>query len=121
MKKHKNDLILFLCLLAIGIIAFSVIKFSATDGNTVSVTVDGQLTAQYPLNRDTEVLLGDSDHGNTLVIKNGYAYLTDATCPDKLCVKQGKINLDGQTIVCLPNKTVITVNSEKSSQTDFVQ
>ncbi len=90
-------------------------------GNSVSVTVDGKLFATYSLDRNTEVLIGDSNCGNTLIIKDGQAFLTNATCPDKLCVKQGKISLNGQTIVCLPNKTVIAVNSSSQPDNDFLQ
>lgn len=46
---------------------------------------------------------------NILYIKYGYAYMYDADCKDKICIKQGKINVAGQSIVCLPNKISITV------------
>ena len=32
-----------------------------------------------------------------------------ATCPDHLCIKQGKINKKGATIVCLPHHLVVEV------------
>ena len=44
-----------------------------------------------------------------LVVENGKAYLSDANCPDKLCVHQGKISMTGETITCLPNKLTVTV------------
>ena len=43
--------------------------------------------------------------------------MDDANCPDKLCVKQGKISKDGETITCLPNKVTVTVYGED----DFVE
>ena len=33
--------------------------------------------------------------------------MTEATCPDHLCMKQHAIDSKGGTIVCLPNKVVI--------------
>lgn len=33
----------------------------------------------------------------------------DADCRDKICIKQGKINATGGSIVCLPNKISVTV------------
>ena len=44
--------------------------------------------------------------------------MEDADCPDKLCIKQGKIDSNGQKIVCLPNKTVVEIRSEKESEDD---
>ena len=44
--------------------------------------------------------------------------MEDANCPDKLCIKQGKIDSNGQKIVCLPNKTVVEIRSEKESEDD---
>lgn len=46
---------------------------------------------------------------NILYIKGGYAYMYDADCKDKICIKHGKINVAGQSIVCLSNKISITV------------
>lgn len=33
--------------------------------------------------------------------------MTDANCPDHLCMKQKAVDSTGGTIVCLPNKVVI--------------
>ena len=57
---------------------------------------------------------------NYLVIKDGYADITEANCPDKLCAKQKKISLDRETIVCLPNKVVVEIISNSSSDVDAV-
>ena len=52
------------------------------------------------------------------VIKDGVVHMEDADCPDKLCIKQGQIDSNGQKIVCLPNKTIVEVSSEKESDYD---
>ena len=35
--------------------------------------------------------------------------MTDADCPDKLCVKTGRISKTGETIVCLPHRVVVEI------------
>ena len=45
--------------------------------------------------------------------------MTYADCPDELCVRQGWIEYDGQSIICLPNKITVMV-SGGDSLVDFV-
>ena len=40
--------------------------------------------------------------------------MEDADCPDKVCVKTGKIKKPGQTIVCLPHRTVIEITGDNA-------
>ena len=44
--------------------------------------------------------------------------MEDADCPDKHYIKQGKIDSNGQKIVCLPNKTIVEISSEKEIEDD---
>ena len=81
------------------------------EGSEVRVMVEGKEIGVYSLSKDGEYSLNDGT--NTLIIKDGKAYMTDADCPDKLCVRQGKISRNGETITCLPNKLTVTVIDEK--------
>ena len=49
---------------------------------------------------------------NLLVIADGSASVTEADCPDALCVGMGKISRTGQSIVCLPHQVVVEVGDE---------
>ena len=49
------------------------------------------------------------DNENKIQIKNHEVFMIKATCPDHLCIKQGKINKKGATIVCLPHHLVVEV------------
>ena len=51
---------------------------------------------------------------NLLVIKGGEAYISEASCPDGICSSHRPIKHEGRTIVCLPNKVVITVVGQSS-------
>ena len=84
--------------------------FICTKGGEVIIKVDGKDYGTYPLNEDKTI---DIDEHNKVIIKEGVVYMEDANCPDKLCIKQGKIDSNGQKIVCLPNKTVVEISSEK--------
>ena len=117
-KRRKNDIILIAALVLIAGVALLCIRLNRTAGGTVKVTLDGKVVAQLPLGVDcTQVF--ESDRGsNTLVIRDGGASVTEADCPDKVCVNQGVIRYDGESIVCLPHRLVVTVVGGQSSGLD---
>ena len=103
----KNDIILIVSILLIVMAVFLVVALTREDGAYVVVKVNGQEVGKYSLDEDGEYELNGGT--NILRIEGGKAYLTDADCPDHLCVKQGKIDHTGETITCLPNKLTVTV------------
>ena len=49
------------------------------------------------------------DGHNKVIIGDGVVWMEEADCPDKLCVNQGRISKAGQTIICLPNRIMVTI------------
>lgn len=118
----KRDIILIISLLFIGIIALVIWHFIySDDGKYVTIEQRNELIGTYPMNVDKEI---EIEHRgkvvNKIIIKDGYCYMEEAECPDHLCIKQGKVNKSGQTIVCLPNRVVVTVVDSDSSDYDSV-
>ena len=119
-KKRKHDIILGLILLSFASILFVIdlTNVSSDTGNKkVVVSVDGKKIAEYPLKKDATYELSGSHLGtNTLVIKSGKAYISEASCPDKQCMKQGKISRAGEMLVCLPNRVVVKIVDSKKDE-----
>ena len=114
---NKIEKVLWIIILGVAVALFLFLKFSANDGEQVIVKVDKKEIARYDLNTDREVVIDGKDGGkNTLVIKDGKAYINDATCPDKLCEHQGKIHMVGQSLICLPNRVVIEITDDKKDE-----
>ena len=105
----KADLILVLLIIAVSAASLGVRYLTRTEGGRAVVTADGIETAEYPLNEDLEVDIQTPQGVNHLVIRNGTASVTDADCPDRLCVKMGSIEKSGQSIICLPHKVVVEI------------
>ena len=103
----KRDIILIASVLIVAAALFLVLELTKEAGARVIVKIDGQEVAEYSLEENGTYPLNGGT--NILVIEDGKAYLSDATCPDKLCVHQGKISMTGETITCLPNKLTVTV------------
>ena len=55
---------------------------------------------------------------NTVVIENGAVYMKDSTCKNHVCIDTGKISETKDTIVCLPNKIVVTIESNSKAGGD---
>ena len=115
MKLKKWDLLLIAGLLAVAGCAFGIRAIFTTGGAEAVVQIDGNEIMRLPLSEDTEVLLGEGDDTNLLVIKDGKAAVTEATCPDLVCVHTGWISQTGQTIVCLPHRLVISIEGGKAA------
>ena len=72
--------------------------------DSIRITVGGEEYGTYSLSEDRDIDIGGS---NTCRIKDGVAYMLDASCPDHYCMQQSPIDKDGGTIICLPNKVII--------------
>lgn len=122
-RKIRNDIILIFSMIVIlGIIGLCVIFFRG-EGNTVTVTVDGKLFGTYSLDENINLEIRTGENGenlNLLVIEDGRAYVKNATCPDGICASHKPIFRNGESIVCLPHRVVITADSVDSSQPDII-
>lgn len=109
LKTHRNDALLIAVLLILGGALALYLNLTRQTGGYVSVQVDGEVLMELPLSVDTEKVLGGWEHTNTLIIRNGTAQVVEASCPDQVCVRQGAIRFEGESIVCLPHRLVVTV------------
>lgn len=97
-----------------------ILFFTKKGGNVVTVSVDGVIVDNYPLSEDLSVEIKGYEGGtNYLVIKEGEAYLTEASCPDHLCIHMGRIKNVGQSIICLPNRVVIEITGPSSKEPEY--
>ena len=114
----RNDLILAaaIILIAAAILAFQF--FSQSDGeHRVEVTVDGESFGTYDLSEDQTVEINDT---NRLIIEGGEARMEWADCPDQVCVNHRSISRDGESIICLPNQVVVSIENGESGEVDGI-
>ena len=117
-KKLRVDLILIAALLLLSGVLYLVLRAGRQEGGVAVVRVNGVETERHSLSvNGTFPLNGGS---NILVIRDGQAWLSEANCPDLLCVRQGRIHYTGQVITCLPNRVTVTVEGGESDGVDLV-
>lgn len=118
--KRKNlvaDIVLISVLLIVSLAFLLVNRTARKAGSFVSVAVRGQEIARYSLMQNGVYSVNGGT--NTICIENMTVRMTDADCPDRLCVKQGVQKYSGQCITCLPNRLTVTVVNADNS-VDFV-
>lgn len=114
-RKRRNDVIFIAVLLAVAILLGVGMYFLRGEGDSVTVTVDGNLYGTYRLSVDTTVEIRTAYGYNRLVIQDGEANIVAADCPDGICSDHVAISRMGQSIVCLPHKVVVTVATDNTS------
>ena len=109
------DRILFLLLLLLSFSGIFFVKEVRPGGRSVQIEVNGRPAYILPLDKDRSVSV-EGPLGKTLIeIKNQRVRVTDSPCRNKLCIQQGWVR--SGTIICLPNRVVITVGDHDKSTT----
>ena len=109
-KTLKNDILLVAALLLVALAAWGLLRLTRARGAEAVVTVDGAAVAALPLSEDAVLTVGEGQgFSNVIEVSGGRVRVRDADCPDRLCVRTGWVSRDGESIVCLPHKLVVTV------------
>ena len=103
-----------------GVLVFN--YFSTQDWEQMYAYIysDNELIEVIDLTSVTEpysFTIGDEESGyNVVQVEYKKIGMTDASCPDHVCVDTGFIESSLIPIVCLPNKIVIEIHSEGISE-----
>lgn len=119
----RNDILLVAGILLIALLTTGIYHLIYHEsGDMLQVSVNGTVTKSFPLDSDISYTIVTANGGeNVLEIKDGAARITKANCPDKLCVHQKKISHQGENLVCLPHKVVVTIiNTSQKATLDGV-
>ena len=118
----KNDKILISILLVITLMLFIVLFFirnNTINGEAV-VLLEGKEYGRYSLAEDRVVEISGLCGINVLTISNGEAWMSEAVCPDKVCMDFGKIHYNTEMIVCRPGGIVVVIENGDTSELDAV-
>jgi len=120
----KGDLLIILFLIIAGLTWF--LRGSIwpdTGDNFAIIEVDGEHYKTISMNEDSQYKINFPDNKYIeLSIENQKIWISEETveCPQKICIKTGEISKPGESIVCLPNKTVIYIEGSSKSKIDDI-
>lgn len=121
--------IIKLVVLAILLLSISTIiffkYFYSTNELTAEIYQNGKLLYSIDLEKVSEsyeitIPGADSESFNTVLVEEGSISMKNASCPDHICVKTGKISSPLLPITCLPNKIVIRIKTDSTENLDSI-
>lgn len=120
----RFDKIIIFILIILSLILFLCFGLSSinSSGRILKIQSEGEIYAEYKLDSqvaEKELQVKNKNGNCTIFISKNEVYVKNADCKDELCIGK-KISKVGQTIVCLPNKILIYIVSEKDTKIDSV-
>lgn len=106
----KADAVLVVSVLAFSVVLGILLILNAQNSSAGWAVAerDGKEILRLSLSRNQSVRIEDGDGGcNVVTVQDGAVRVSEADCPDKICISQGEIRIPGQTIVCLPHRLLI--------------
>ena len=100
-------------MLCIAGLIFCALHFLSPNGSSVKIEVDSKTAAVFSLDENrTYTVKKNGKVTNVVEIKDKKVSVSAADCPDKICVNHREISKSGESIICLPNKVVISIEGE---------
>lgn len=101
----KGDIVIIGAVAAAFVLSIVLLISFSKQGSRVVVKQDNEIIYNKSININETVDTGT----NTVIIKDGIVYMSDAACKNQVCVNTGKISKKGESIVCLPNKVIVEI------------
>ncbi len=109
----KTKVILFLLLAAAAVsAAVLLLRGGGEDSPMARITRDGVLLEEIDLNevgRPYTLTFEDESGSNTVSVERGRIRVSEADCPDRVCVNQGWISDGAVPVVCLPHRLMVEI------------
>ncbi|MBP3329839.1 MAG: NusG domain II-containing protein [Clostridia bacterium] len=116
----KNDILLIVAIVLIIVISF-VFKNISNENLTAEIYFDGKITDTVNLSAKEEKKIVTGENGKTIIeAKDGKIYFSSSCCKDKVCVRSGELEKNGDFASCLPEKVIVKVIGEKKEQIDAI-
>ena len=113
MLKTRTWIIIIASAAVILTVASVLLMTRGTEGNVAVVSVDGKVIREIDLSRvakEYSFTVETGDGGvNVINVRPGSICVSDANCPDRICVMQGWLSDSPMPIVCAPHKLTIEI------------
>lgn len=118
MKRWDFIIILFSIILSLMPIRLLVSGNNRIEFKRVSISVNGEEFENFKLEKDIkkQIKINKGLKENEITIEGGEIYMSHSNCSDKVCIRQGKIDRLGESVVCLPNRVFVEIKGDKEEE-----
>ncbi len=110
------DAVCILAVLLVSVLLFFVsgsLFHTSEQTAYLKINADGHICS-LPLDTDCSKVFYSNGIKLTVTVSDGYAWVAESECPDRVCRAMGRISRAGQTVVCVPAKFSMTVISQQT-------
>jgi len=112
---NKRLVLVFIVIFFIFVVLATFLTFLEPDENVAVISVNGKEFQTVSLDEEHEFSVSTEYGENIIEIKDGNIRIISADCPDKLCIRHGKLHSKYDSIVCLPNKLVVEYKTDSDT------
>lgn len=114
-KKNLIWAIAFILLIIMSFLAIILHNSIQKPAKTAQIIQNGKVIKTVDLNTPCEFEITSPDGGyNTVLVEGGKIGITEADCPDKICVRQGFTDSGVLPIVCLPHRLSVVIVADNA-------
>ncbi len=106
--KTKTWILIFAVLIVVCAAGMLLLCATGQDGQTVQIWSNGELYKTVNLSKNQYFYVKTGSGSNTVVIDNGTVFVSEASCPDGICIAHG-VARPNDPIVCLPNQLIVEI------------
>lgn len=101
----KGDFVIIGAVVMAVVLSIALLFSFSKKGTNVVIKQDDKVIYDNSINVNETIQTGT----NTIIIRDGEVYVSEANCKNQICVNSGKISKKGESIVCLPNKVIVEI------------
>lgn len=113
--------LLIVIFIALVSVFFIIMNFNSSSKNTAVVRINGEIAEKVELynltDAYTKTVTGDKEV--IFLFESDGVTAVSSDCEDKVCMHTGKIRHSGESIVCLPAKVTVTIESDSHNKDDI--
>lgn len=109
-----KGIIVILIVFAVAILLMAI--YSKNVGQYIIIEKNGDILYKINLVDNQEMIISGEDSNTvTVKIEDGAVRVVSSDCPDKTCVRMGRISKAGEKIICLPARISIEIEGKGSA------
>lgn len=119
MYVKKYDILIILIILIISLVFWLASRYLISEQNPIAeIYYYNKLVRTVDLGQGIERLFSIAEKPNVVfhLFQDGSICFEKSDCPQKLCVKTGRIHNPGQFAACLPNGIIIKITSASDNK-----